>query len=344
MASILLRNSRRIGDYEQPFIVAEINTSHSGKLDVAKEMIKKASELGCDCVKFQSWSAESINSKDYYKENPIAKRFFKKFSMASDQLVELATYSRECGIDFASTPYSPEEVDVLVDQSDVPFIKVASMDLNNHDFLAYIGHKNIPIVLSTGMGDMDEIQAAVNAIEQTGNRNICILHCVSIYPAAPSIIQLNNIIGLREAFPDYPIGFSDHSTGSEMASAATALGAGLVEKHFTLDSGKIGMDNQMATEPDEFGRLVESCHNVYAAMGQKTRTVLPEEVEQRQKMRRSVVAARDLSAGQVLERADLVLKRPGTGIAPERLSEVIGKTLVKDVEGDCLLSEEDFSN
>ena len=343
MINFRLRDSTVLNDHNTPYIVAEINTSHFGSTEVAKEMIDRAKEAGCDCVKFQSWSAESLYSKTYYDENPIAERFVKKFALSEEELAGLAEYSKKCGIAFSSTPYSRAEVDFLLEKCNVPYVKVASMDLNNYLFLDYIGRSGAPIVLSTGMGELEEIHRAVETIEKAGNKNICLLHCVSIYPPEASTIRLRNISGLRQEFPDYPIGFSDHSIGTEMASAAVALGACMIEKHFTLDRTKIGMDNQMAIEPEEMVLLVRNCHNVQIALGDTRRIVLPAEMEQRKKMRRSIVAAKDLKAGTKLTADDLDVKRPGTGLPPEKISELDGKTLLRDIEGNTLITEADIS-
>ncbi len=342
MKPYILRDSTELNDFARPYIVAEINTSHFGNIETAKEMISKAKEVGCDCVKFQSWSAETLYSKTYYDENPIAKRMFTKFSFSEEDLAEVAAHSNACGIAFSSTPYSNSEVDFLLNRCNAPYIKVASMELNNYLFLEYIAKSGAPIVLSTGMGDMEEIKKAVDVIEKAGNKYICLLHCISIYPPETSTIHLNNILGLREEFPDYPIGFSDHSDGTEMASAAVALGACLIEKHFTLDRSRIGMDNQMAIEPDVMATLVQGCHNVQVALGEKQRKVLPEELEQRSKMRRSVIAVRDLKAGDRLELDDLGVKRPGTGIPPEKIDQLVGKILLRDIEADTLIMEADL--
>lgn len=343
MATICLRDATELADYGRPYVVAEINTSHFGSVDTAKQMILRAREVGCDCVKFQSWSAETLYSKTFYDQNPIAKRLVKKFSFGEAELVELAQFSRDNGIAFSSTPYARSEAEFLLDRCQAPFVKVASMELTNLPYLAFLGCTGAPIVLSTGMGDMDEIRKAVATIEATGNRNICILHCISIYPPETSTIHLNNILGLRAAFPAYPIGFSDHSLGTEIAAAAVALGACLIEKHLTLDKTRIGMDNQMAIEPEEMAALVRGCRNVQIALGSIERTVLPAELEQRTKMRRSVIAARKLEAGTVLTEADLDLKRPGTGIPPEKMRSLIGKTVLRAIEADTLIQDADVS-
>ena len=342
MATIRLNDSTVLSEFNRPYIVAEINTSHFGNMGIAKEMIDQAKKAGCDCVKFQSWSAKSLYSKSYYDENPIAKRFVKKFAFSEAELSEVAEYSRKSGIAFSSTPYSREEVDFLLEKCNVPYIKVASMDLNNYPYLDYIARSGAPIVLSTGMGELEEIQKAVVTIEETGNKNLCLLHCISIYPPETSTICLKNILGLRESFPEYSIGFSDHSMGTEMASAAVALGACMIEKHFTLDQTKIGMDNQMASEPEEMALLVRNCHNVQIALGDTKRVVLPAEMEQRTSIRRSIIATKDLKAGTKLTAEDLDVKRPGTGLPPDKIAEMIGKTLLRNIEGDTLITEADI--
>lgn len=342
MAEIALRTGRILGDYEKPYIVAEVNSSHNGSVEMAKRMIDAAVESGCNCVKFQSWSADSLYSSTYYRANPISKRIVSKFSLSCRELKDLSEYCRRQGIDFSSTPYSHAEVDFLLDECKAPFVKVASMDLNNYSYLRYIANKSAPIVLSTGMSTMEEIKKAVKVIEESGNNQICLLHCISIYPPELDTIHLHNILGLREEFPDYPIGFSDHSHGVEMAVAATALGSALIEKHLTLDSKKIGMDNQMATEPEEMKFMVRCCLNTQIAMGNKDRVVRKAELEQIKKMRRSVIVTRSLPAGHVLTIEDLDAKRPGTGIPADKVDELIGKKLLVNKEADTLLELNEF--
>lgn len=341
MAEIILADNRRIGDYLRPYIVAEVNSSHNGDIDTAKHMIDEAKRIGCDCVKFQSWSAESLYSATYYKENPIAKRIVGKFAMPEESLAELAGYCKKVGIAFSSTPYCKKEVDFLVEKCDVPFVKIASMDINNYSYIRYIACKGTPIVLATGMAHIDEIKKAVKTVEETGNKNLCLLHCISIYPPKTETIQLNNILGLRKEFPQYPIGFSDHSLGIAMPIAATALGTALIEKHFTLDKKKMGMDNNMAMEPDEFQNMVENCNHVFDAMGSCERTVGEDELLQRTKMRRSVVAVTDLKKGSILREEDLDVKRPGNGIAPDKMYDLVGKRIVRDIFADEILNEDD---
>lgn len=319
-----------------------MNSSHRGKIEIAKKMVDAARACGCDAVKFQSWTDVSLYSKTYYAKNPIARRMVKGFALRPETLVELSAYCRDMGIAFASTPYSRSEVDLLIDQCHVPYIKVASMDINNIPFLEFIAGRMVPIVLSTGMATLGEIHEAIHAIEGKGNHQICILHCVSLYPVDHEHVNLNNMVMLQKEFPAYRIGYSDHTIGSEAACAATALGAAMIEKHFTLDSSVIGWDNQMATEPEAMEQLVRGCRNVSKALGSYERTVTEAELEQRAKMRRSLIAARDLPAGHVLSMEDLDAKRPGGGVPPNEVLHVIGKRLKRDIEAEAMLVPNDL--
>ena len=336
---MILRNGKSIVTGGEPYIVAELNSSHQGKISTAREMIDAAKECGCNAVKFQSWSAESLYCQDYYAQNPIAKRMVRGFSLKPEELLELAEYCNEIGIDFSSTPYSEEEVDFLVERCGAPFIKAASMDINNLPYLKYKAKTGVPVVLSTGMASMEEIEAAVGEIENAGNDNICILHCVSLYPAEEQFVNLNNMVRLKEKFPKYAVGYSDHTIGSEAACASVALGAALVEKHFTLNNKKIGWDNQMATEPGEMKELVDKCRRVYRSLGDYERKLTRDELEQRRKMRRSIVAAVDMPKGHKIEEKDLTAKRPGDGISVSEYERVIGRILDRDIQKDQLILE-----
>jgi N-acetylneuraminate synthase len=337
MSSVKFRDEKVVSDFGTPYVIAEVNSSHNGNADVAKKMIDAAVEAGCDCVKFQSWSTETLYSKSYYKKNPIAKRFVDKLSMSSQTLKEMAQYCKEKGISFSSTPYSRDEVDFLAEECQVPFIKISSMEVNNPEYLSYIAKKGIPIVLSTGMADFQEVGEAVQIIEEAGNRDIVILHCVSIYPTPIEQANLNNMLGLRELFPNHPVGFSDHTIGDAAAIAATALGAAVIEKHITLDATKIGMDNQMAMEPEPLKQLVSKCKSISGGLGSKERHLLPEEIKQRDNMRRSIVVTRDMKAGEIISRADLDVKRPGSGIPPMDMERIVGCTVKHDLESDTIL-------
>lgn len=342
MASITFRNGTVLSDFGQPYIVAEMNMGHAGKMDLAKKMVLSAKECGCDCVKFQSWSSKSLYSKIVYEENPIAKRIADRFALSEEKLLEVKQYCDEIGITFSSTPYDKREVDYLVDVCNAPYVKVASMDLNNYPFLKYIASKQVPIVLSTGMAYIEEIRKAVRTIFDSGNRQVCLLHCVAEYPPELESINLNNIHLLRSEFSDCPIGLSDHSPGVEVSTAAVALGVCMIEKHFTLDKTARGWDNEMAMEPDEMQQLVHNSKNVYIAMGTRDRVIGSSEMEQRQRIRRSVVAARNIAAGAALTLEDLDCKRPGTGIPPERMQSLVGKKAKRDITADEIILDIDL--
>lgn len=325
MSFIKLRNGRIVGDYQKPYFIAELNTSHFGDLSLARQMISAAKESGCDCVKFQSWTPDTLYSSGFYKENPIAGRIVKKFSLSGGQLKDLALYCGDIGIDFSSTPYSVQEAKFLSSECAAPFIKIASMELNNLPYLRQLARLGVPLVLSTGMGTLDEVKSAVSTIREEGLEDLIVLHCTSVYPADPALIRLHNIPGLRAEFPTLPIGYSDHSEGIEIACASIALGACLVEKHFTLDKSRIGMDNQMATEPDEMRSMIAACHRVHESLGGSGRILSKEERDMSLKMRRSMVAARDIRPGEVLVESDVEYKRPGTGIAPPDAEAFLGR-------------------
>jgi len=211
---------------------------------------------------------------------------------------------------------------------------------------AYIGDtidrlvKNVPIVLSTGMATLDEIETAVHEIECAGNPKICILHCVSLYPVESKDVNLKNIVMLKERFPQYAIGYSDHTIGSEVSCAAVALGAVMIEKHFTLDNKRIGWDNQMATEPEDMKLLVDRCNSVHNALGNYKRILTSEEIEQRKRMRRSLVANIDMPKGHVICEDDITAKRPGDGISVSEYKRIIGQVVKKDIQKGQLILEE----
>ena len=342
MATVIFRDGKKVEPYGRPYIIAEVNTSHNGDVESAFRMITAAKTAGADCVKFQSWSEQSLYSTEWRLENRVATRMVRKLSLSPVHLKEAADFARSEGIAFSSTPYSREEADFLVDSCSPAFLKIASMDLVNYPFLRYVASLGVPVVLSSGMADISEIELAVNEFLGVGHEQLCLLHCVSIYPCVPGLLNLRNVTGLQRLFPTVPVGFSDHSLGVVASIGAVSLGAAIIEKHLTLDSSKIGMDNQMATEPDEFAELVRNCHLVGDALGAEERVVGDEEMGQRLRMRRSIVATRDLYAGAIVCADDLDVKRPETGLPPVVLPELVGKVLRCDVREGMLLKRTDL--
>ena len=254
----------------------------------------------------------------------------------------MANYARKIGVSFASTPYSEDEVNFLVKNCNPAFLKVASMDLNNHLFLKFMAQKKVPIILSTGMGTIKEIKDAVNVLISNGQKNICILHCVSLYPLDHQIANLKNIIMLKKMFKNIPIGYSDHSIGSTLPISSVALGACVIEKHFTLDNSKIGMDNQMATEPEDMKKLTSEVLIAFNSLGKEKRILSKKEYNQRKKMRRSIFVKKTLKKNEKITIDKIFLRRPGTGIEANKVLKILGKKVRKKVNKNNLLKMSDL--
>ncbi|MFH1933642.1 MAG: N-acetylneuraminate synthase family protein [Pseudomonadota bacterium] len=340
-----------VADYRQPYIIAEIGANHNGDMDLARHMIKAAKECGCDAVKFQSWTPDSLVAQEEYDRNQkyedSPKKHFgslrdmvEKYYLREDQHWELKRYCDNIGIEFCSTPFSKEEANLL-EEMKVPFYKIASMDINNLSLLGHVARKQKPILLSTGMATLAEIENAVRTIESEGNSQIILLHCIAIYPPAYENINLNNIPMLRQTF-GFPVGFSDHTIGISIPLASVALGSCVIEKHFTLDKDMPGWDHEISAEPDEMKVIVEESRNIIKALGAFRRTVSQAEEEKKLKFRRSIVASAYLKKGHEIISNDLAFKRPGIGIPPDRSDYVIGRKLNKDKKGDELIMWDDL--
>lgn len=336
-----------IRNYGKPYIIAEIGANHNGDINLAKNMIDKAIECGANAVKFQSWTDKSLISKSEYKNNQkyddSPKKHFgslqemvEKYYLREDQHYILKQYCDEKGIDFCSTPFSEEEADLL-EKLDVPFYKVASMDIDNIRLLKHIARKRKPIILSTGMATLGEIEAAVKTIEDEGNFDICLLHCISIYPPDSKDIHLNNILSLQKIFPDYPIGFSDHTIGVSVPIASVALGAAIIEKHFTLDKNLPGWDHEISADSEELMFIVRESNIVAQALGSFRRTISEAEKNKKPKFRRSIVLTKDMKAGEVISENHITFKRPGTHIRPDQEQYVVGRVLKRDMFQDDLI-------
>ncbi|MFC1567565.1 N-acetylneuraminate synthase family protein, partial [Thermodesulfobacteriota bacterium] len=250
-------------------------------------------------------------------------------------------YANDVRIDFTSTPFSKKEVDFLVDKLDVPFIKIASMDLDNYPFLEYIAKKGKPMVLSTGLSELYEVDKAIHTIESTGNDKLVILHCIATYPVEDEDVNLNNIDTLKRLYP-YPVGFSDHTLGFSIALASATKGVCLIEKHFTLDKDMFGWDHKVSANPQELKIIVEESKRIVKALG-SNRIVCPEDENRKNEFRRSLVTTRQMKAGETIKHEDLDCKRPGTGIPPADIKYVVGRTLRGDVDLDNVLTWEDIS-
>ena len=320
-------------------------------MDLARKMIDSAKSCGCDAVKFQSWTPDSLVAEEEYDRNQqyddspkkhfgSLKEMVEKYYLRPEQHIELKEYCDKVGITFFSTPFSIEETDFL-EELEVPFYKIASMDINNLLLLNHIARKNKPIIMSTGMATLAEIENAVKTIEAEENHQIILLHCIAIYPPAYEDINLNNIPMLRQTF-GYPVGFSDHTIGVSIPLASVALGGCIIEKHFTLDKDLPGWDHGVSANPEEMRIIVEESRNIVKALGFYRRVVSQSEKDKQLKFRRSVVVNKDLKKGHVLTANDLLFKRPGTGIRPDEVNYLIGCTLKQDIACDELLRWDDL--
>lgn len=337
----------------QPYIIAEIGSNHNGDMQIAEKLIASAKESGADCVKFQSWSKETIFSKIKYEENYFLaddyrnrtdytlEEIVEEFSVSEQELIELQAIAHKNDIEFSCTPFSNREAEFLAHELNVPFIKVASMDVNNYPFLNHVAKLQKPIVLSTGLSTLSEIDKAILTIEATGNKNITILHCVAEYPPKDKNVNLNNIVTLQNCFPDYDVGFSDHSIGTCLPLASVALGVKIIEKHFTLDKNMFGWDHKISATPAEMSEISEGSKRISDALGSYRISAL-ESDERKSEFRRSIVTTKAIGKGHIFTVDDLTFKRPGTGIKPEFCEMIIGRSAQRDIEQDELLTPDDF--
>ena len=339
---------RLIGPGQIPYFIAEIGSNHNGDMSLARKLIDAAADAGADAVKFQSWSKHSLISRaeydrntsyaDTYRHFGSLEEMVEKYQLTPAQHVEIATYCAEKGVLFLSTPFSMDEVDLLIDVG-APLFKIASMDVNNLPLLEYVGSKGKPVLLSTGMSTLGEIETAIATLRGAGSGSIGILHCISIYPPKYEDINLRNIKMLQRVF-DVPVGFSDHSQGTAIPLAAVALGACVIEKHFTLDHELPGWDHWVSADQGEMQTIVSEGRNIFRALGSEMRMVSTDEMAKRLAFRRCAVAASALLAGHVLTQRDLDFKRPGGGIDPSERKYLIGRVLKCDLAEDEILKWE----
>jgi N,N'-diacetyllegionaminate synthase len=339
-----------VGSGRPPYIIAEIGSNHNGDIALCRELIDAAADAGAQAVKFQSWTDKSLIAREEYERNTEysdKKKHFgsliemvQAYQFTEEQHQEALTHCRKRGIAFCSTPFAEREADML-EELDVPFFKIASMDVVYLPFLKYVARKLRPMVISTGMSTLAEIEQAVETVRREGNDQIVLLHCIAIYPPEYDTIHLRNIEMLQQTF-GVPVGFSDHSLGTAIPLAAIALGACVIEKHFTLDKDMRGWDHAISADPTEMYTITSEGRNIFTALGSHCRTVMPAEIEKRKKFRRSLVARTVLPQGHVLSEADLTAKRPGTGISPAEQGYVIGRKLARSVEEDQVFSWSDL--
>jgi len=328
----------------KPYIIAEIGVNHEGSMELAKRLVDEAKEGGADAVKFQSYKAQTLASKDspaYWDttKEPTTSQYelFKKHdSFWVDEMRELKEYCDKVDIEFMSTPFDIESADFLDEMMDV--YKISSSDLTNKPFIEYICRFNKPIILSTGASHLHEIQEAVSWIEKYGNP-LALLHCVLNYPTPDENANLGMILGLKRAFPDKIIGYSDHTLPKDMkvCEMATMLGSVIIEKHFTHDKTLPGNDHYHAMDKEDLKLFRKNLERTFEILGNFKVEALEDEEPARQNARRSLVAKHYIPKGKVIEPEDLTFKRPAHGVSPKFIDEVVGKKAAENIEEDTVL-------
>jgi N,N'-diacetyllegionaminate synthase len=351
-AGVITIDGKQIGPGHACFIIAEVGVNHNGDPEIARQMIDAAAEAGVDCVKFQTFSAEEFcNSAEdiyeYVSQGEVVREsmleMFRRLELRRDEFARLFDYARKRGLVPLSTPADCPAVDLLEGIGAGAF-KVGSDDLVHTPFLRYVAGKGKPIIISTGMADAADIDRAVAAVTSTGNRQLAILHCVSLYPTPPEQVNLRRMTALEQRYP-FPVGFSDHSFGITAAVGAVSLGARIVEKHFTLDRDMPGPDHRFSADPVELQALVRTIRDVEQSLGDGSLALSPDERRMAELCHRSIIAARDIAAGETLSDADVGFKRPGAGLMPYQIDLVLGRrarraipagsVIVPDMLGDA---------
>jgi sialic acid synthase SpsE len=338
--------ARWVGEGEPTFIIAEAGANHDRKLSQAKQLIDVAVDAGADAVKFQVYSAETLYSRktpqfSYLKELGEKKSTFqvlKDIEIPREWLGELAGYCRDKGIIFLATPFDLEAVDQLYNVG-VPAYKWAAFEMVDLPLLKYAASKGKPMLLSTGMCNLADIQEAIDAVHAAGNEDIILLQCTSLYPTKINQVNLRMMDTLKDAFK-LPVGLSDHTLGITVPTAAVARGACVIEKHYTLGRKLKGPDHPFALEPEELKQMVRAIRDVEESLGSPIKQMIPEEEEMAKLGRRSIIARVDIPRGTKITEDMLIIKRPGYGIPPKFLDTVIGREVKRDIEKDDIITWE----
>lgn len=322
---------------EKCLIIAEAGVNHNGNLDLAFQLCDAAKKAGADVVKFQTWKTEKIitskvKQAEYQSKNTRKKEsqfdMLKKLELTYESFQKIKRYCDEIGIIFASTADEEESLDFLIDIG-IPFIKVGSGDIANVSFLRYIGTKTLPVILSTGMSSLSDVDISVRALQDGGTKDITLLHCTTNYPCLYKEVNLRAIKTLREAF-HAPIGYSDHTEGIEVPIAAVVMGAKVLEKHFTLDRTMEGPDHAASMEPGDFRKMVNAIRNIEESMGDGIKRLKESEVIISGVVKKRIVAARPIKKGQIIKSADICVKRSSVGLTAENWDLICGCTAQKD--------------
>ncbi len=325
------------------FIIAEAGVNHNGNVELAKKLVDEATLAGCDCVKFQSFKAELLASKKaqkaaYQNETTDAQEsqldMLKKLELSKEETMLLQSYCKEKGIMFLSTPFEEESLALLVSLG-IKLIKIPSGEITNLPFLRAINKTELPVILSTGMSTLAEI---ADALKVLCNCNVSLLHCTTEYPCPFDAVNLTAMQTMRDAF-GLPVGYSDHTQGIEIPIAAVAMGATIIEKHFTLDKNMEGPDHKASLEPHELSAMVTAIRNIEQAFGDGIKQASYAEQGNIAVARRSIVSKTAIAKGDVFTEANLTCKRPGNGMSPMLWDDVLGKVATKDYAEDDVLCE-----
>jgi sialic acid synthase SpsE len=337
--------NREISANHPPLVIAEIGINHGGDLEVAKHMVRLAAAAGCECVKHQTHIVEdemTDEAKSIFPPNADVSIWdvMAKCALSRDDEAELKRYTEELGMIWISTPFSRAAADFL-EELDVPAFKIGSGEADNLPLIRHIAKKGKPVILSTGMQTIDTIRASVQILDEAGV-DYALLECTNLYPSPPEIVSLQGVTDLKNAFPNAVVGFSDHSIGPEMALASVALGASILERHYTDTRYRKGPDISCSMDPAELRFLIDRSREIHTALMNPKRRTGPEEDVYRF-ARASVVADLDLPAGHVIAEADIWARRPGSGdIAGYEFDKVVGKTLKVAVTRNQQLKWSDF--
>jgi len=329
------------------FIIAEAGVNHNGSIDLAKQMIDAALEAGADAVKFQTFKTENLVSKnapkaDYQKVSTGTSEsqfeMIKKLELDENAHNILFAYCRKKSIQFLSSPFDLDSIDLL-NKLGMEFFKIPSGEITNLPYLRKIGGLGKKVILSTGMADLGEIEDALDVLINAGTalENITVLHCNTEYPTPVEDVNIKAMLTIKAEFPGVNIGYSDHTLGIEIPIAAVAMGATIIEKHFTIDKNMEGPDHKASLEPKELRAMVCAIRNIEKALGDGIKKASPSELKNKPIVCKSIIAARDISKGEVFTEENLTIKRPGTGISPMRWDEIVGKTSTKDYHEDDLI-------
>ena len=348
MSNMIKINGRPVGDGAPAYIIAEMSANHAGSIERALEMIHVAKEAGADCVKIQTYTPDTMTidcHNEYFNiekgtwEGENLYSLYQKAYTPWEWHKQLRDEAAKVGIDFLSTPFDNTSVDFLEELS-MSFYKIASFELVDIPLLEYIASKNKPIIMSTGMGSIEEITEAVDAIYSTGNRQLALMKCSSAYPAKSEEMNLSTICDMKKRF-DIPVGLSDHSMGAFSAATAVALGANIIEKHFCISRAIKNPDSTFSMEPDEFRDMVDQVREVEKAMGKVSYGVSKQE-ETNACFRRSLFVVKDIVAGEKLTPENIRSIRPAYGLKPKYYKEVLGKVAKHEIKRGTPLSFEDI--